>query len=146
MKDKGQRSLHLLGLGKRKRWRVLSLSTSPEHVALLCLPGTKVFVMPNGMLKSNQQLVDIIEKVKPEIRLLIEKCNTVRHGLVTYDWTQIAPLDLWNEGWGGRLSLLITLFLTSVLHVLHGFSKKRPRSFYMHFVFSHSRSKCGYSS
>lgn len=33
--------------------------------------------MPNGMLKSNQQLVDIIEKVKPEIRLLIEKCNTV---------------------------------------------------------------------
>lgn len=50
----------------------------PEHVALICLPGTKVFVMPNGMLKSNQQLVDIIEKVKPEIRLLIEKCNTVR--------------------------------------------------------------------
>uniref|UniRef100_A0A8V0ZPP1 Proteasome activator complex subunit 3 n=1 Tax=Gallus gallus TaxID=9031 RepID=A0A8V0ZPP1_CHICK len=40
--------------------------------------GTKVFVMPNGMLKSNQQLVDIIEKVKPEIRLLIEKCNTVK--------------------------------------------------------------------
>lgn len=39
--------------------------------------GTKVFMMPNGMLKSNQQLVDIIEKVKPEIRLLIEKCNTV---------------------------------------------------------------------
>lgn len=42
--------------------------------------GTKVFVMPNGMLKSNQQLVDIIEKVKPEIRLLIEKCNTVSAG------------------------------------------------------------------
>ncbi|EGW14376.1 Proteasome activator complex subunit 3 [Cricetulus griseus] len=40
--------------------------------------GTKVFVMPNGMLKSNQQLVDIIEKVKPESRLLIEKCNTVK--------------------------------------------------------------------
>lgn len=37
--------------------------------------------MPNGMLKSNQQLVDIIEKVKPEIRLLIEKCNTVGVGL-----------------------------------------------------------------
>lgn len=52
----------------------------PEHVALMYLPGTKVFVMPNGMLKSNQQLVDIIEKVKPEIRLLIEKCNTVRRG------------------------------------------------------------------
>uniref|UniRef100_A0A8U7NCC7 Proteasome activator complex subunit 3 n=1 Tax=Corvus moneduloides TaxID=1196302 RepID=A0A8U7NCC7_CORMO len=43
--------------------------------------GTKVFVMPNGMLKSNQQLVDIIEKVKPEIRLLIEKCNTTGVGI-----------------------------------------------------------------
>ncbi|KAM8947076.1 proteasome activator complex subunit 3 [Pelodytes ibericus] len=40
--------------------------------------GTKVFVMPNGMLKSNGQLVEIIEKVKPEIRMLIEKCNTVK--------------------------------------------------------------------
>uniref|UniRef100_H2ZYT4 Proteasome activator complex subunit 3 n=1 Tax=Latimeria chalumnae TaxID=7897 RepID=H2ZYT4_LATCH len=40
--------------------------------------GTKVFVMPNGMLKSNKQLVDIIERVKPEIRTLIEKCNTVK--------------------------------------------------------------------
>ncbi|NXC05390.1 PSME3 protein, partial [Orthonyx spaldingii] len=40
--------------------------------------GTKVFVMPDGTLKSNQQLEDIIEKVKPEIRLLIEKCNTVK--------------------------------------------------------------------
>ncbi|XP_053569284.1 proteasome activator complex subunit 3-like [Bombina bombina] len=41
-------------------------------------PGTKVFVMPNGMLKSNAQLMEIIEKVMPEIRLLIEKCNTVK--------------------------------------------------------------------
>ncbi|XP_077108132.1 proteasome activator complex subunit 3 isoform X2 [Ranitomeya variabilis] len=40
--------------------------------------GTKVFVMPNGMLKSNAPLVEIIERVKPEIRLLIEKCNTVK--------------------------------------------------------------------
>lgn len=40
--------------------------------------GTKVFVMPNGMLKSNQKLVDIIDKVKPEILLLIEKCSTVK--------------------------------------------------------------------
>ncbi|XP_074782570.1 proteasome activator complex subunit 3 isoform X1 [Athene noctua] len=46
--------------------------------------GTKVFVMPNGMLKSNQQLVDIIEKVKPEIRLLIEKCNTVGMGAAAH--------------------------------------------------------------
>ncbi|XP_067869502.1 proteasome activator complex subunit 3 isoform X1 [Heterodontus francisci] len=41
-------------------------------------PGTKVFVIPNGMLKSNQQLVEMIEKIKPEIRTLMEKCNTVK--------------------------------------------------------------------
>ncbi|KAM9426696.1 proteasome activator complex subunit 3 isoform 2-T2 [Pholidichthys leucotaenia] len=40
--------------------------------------GTKVFVMPGGMMKSNTNLVDLIEKVKPEIRTLIEKCNTVK--------------------------------------------------------------------
>uniref|UniRef100_A0A8C7PVD9 Proteasome activator complex subunit 3 n=1 Tax=Oncorhynchus mykiss TaxID=8022 RepID=A0A8C7PVD9_ONCMY len=40
--------------------------------------GTKVFVMPGGMMKSNAKLVDLIEKVKPEIRTLIEKCNTVK--------------------------------------------------------------------
>ncbi|CAL1599982.1 unnamed protein product [Knipowitschia caucasica] len=40
--------------------------------------GTKVFVMPGGMMKSNSILVDLIEKVKPEIRTLIEKCNTVK--------------------------------------------------------------------
>lgn len=40
--------------------------------------GTKVFVMPGGMMKSNSNLVDLIEKVKPEIRTLIEKCNTVK--------------------------------------------------------------------
>lgn len=28
-------------------------------------------------MKSNANLVDLIEKVKPEIRTLIEKCNTV---------------------------------------------------------------------
>lgn len=33
--------------------------------------------MPDGMMKSNANLVDLIEKVKPEIRTLIEKCNTV---------------------------------------------------------------------
>ncbi|XP_017290005.1 proteasome activator complex subunit 3 [Kryptolebias marmoratus] len=40
--------------------------------------GTKVFVMPGGMMKCNGNLVDLIEKVKPEIRTLIEKCNTVK--------------------------------------------------------------------
>lgn len=57
-------------------------------MTLTYLPGTKVFVMPNGMLKSNQQLVDIIEKVKPEIRLLIEKCNTVRQGFMIQSGTR----------------------------------------------------------
>uniref|UniRef100_A0A3Q3F379 Proteasome activator complex subunit 3 n=1 Tax=Labrus bergylta TaxID=56723 RepID=A0A3Q3F379_9LABR len=33
--------------------------------------GTKVFVMPGGMMKSNGNLVDLIEKVKPEIRTRI---------------------------------------------------------------------------
>uniref|UniRef100_A0A8C8IWX1 Proteasome activator complex subunit 3 n=1 Tax=Oncorhynchus tshawytscha TaxID=74940 RepID=A0A8C8IWX1_ONCTS len=40
--------------------------------------GPKVFGMPGGMIKSNGQLVDLIERVKPEIRTLIEKCNTVK--------------------------------------------------------------------
>ncbi|XP_071403058.1 proteasome activator complex subunit 3-like isoform X3 [Centroberyx affinis] len=40
--------------------------------------GTKVLVMPEGMMRSNAQLVDLIERVKPEIRTLIEKCNTVK--------------------------------------------------------------------
>uniref|UniRef100_A0A668ALM9 Proteasome activator complex subunit 3 n=1 Tax=Myripristis murdjan TaxID=586833 RepID=A0A668ALM9_9TELE len=39
---------------------------------------TKMLVMPEGMMKSNAQLVDLIERVKPEIRTLIEKCNTVK--------------------------------------------------------------------
>lgn len=39
--------------------------------------GTKVYIMPGGMMKSNGKLVDLIERVKPEIRTLIEKCNTV---------------------------------------------------------------------
>ncbi|XP_056143721.1 proteasome activator complex subunit 3-like [Lampris incognitus] len=40
--------------------------------------GTKVLVMPEGMIKSNAKLVDLIERVKPEIRTLIEKCDTVK--------------------------------------------------------------------
>lgn len=43
-----------------------------------CQGGNKVFIMPEGMMKSNGQLVDLIERVKPEIRTLIEKCNTVK--------------------------------------------------------------------
>lgn len=78
-----------MGLGGREKGsgrpggggKVTMTCSLPESFDLRVPAGTKVFVMPNGMLKSNQQLVDIIEKVKPEIRLLIEKCNTVRQGL-----------------------------------------------------------------
>ncbi|KAF3845770.1 hypothetical protein F7725_002848 [Dissostichus mawsoni] len=38
--------------------------------------GTKTAVMPEGIIKCNTKLVDLIERVKPEIRTLIEKCNT----------------------------------------------------------------------
>ncbi|KAM7386182.1 hypothetical protein PAMA_009023 [Pampus argenteus] len=40
--------------------------------------GTKTPVMPDGMMTCNKKLVDLIERVKPEIRTLIEKCNTVK--------------------------------------------------------------------
>ncbi|KAL3053084.1 proteasome activator complex subunit 3-like isoform X1 [Trematomus bernacchii] len=40
--------------------------------------GTKTAVMPEGIIKCNTKLVDLIERVKPEIRTLIEKCNTVK--------------------------------------------------------------------
>ncbi|XP_077358702.1 proteasome activator complex subunit 3 isoform X1 [Festucalex cinctus] len=51
----------------------------PRLISPFCaVTGTKVFVMPGGMMKSNGNLVDLIEKVKPEIRTLIEKCNTVK--------------------------------------------------------------------
>ena len=34
--------------------------------------------MPNVMLKSNQELVESFETVKPEIWLLILKCSTIK--------------------------------------------------------------------
>ncbi|KAM3864150.1 proteasome activator complex subunit 3-like [Diretmus argenteus] len=43
-----------------------------------CQGGTKMPMMSEGMMKSNAKLVDLIERVKPEIRTLIEKCNTVK--------------------------------------------------------------------
>lgn len=55
----------------------LSLELTVNHCYYSTVSGTKVFVMPGGMMKSNGNLVDLIEKVKPEIRTLIEKCNTV---------------------------------------------------------------------
>ncbi|XP_026217295.1 proteasome activator complex subunit 3-like isoform X1 [Anabas testudineus] len=39
---------------------------------------TEMLVMPEGMMKCNAKLMDLIERVKPEIRTLIEKCNTVK--------------------------------------------------------------------
>lgn len=55
----------------------LSVEIISNHCDYSTVSGTKVFVMPGGMMKSNGNLVELIEKVKPEIRTLIEKCNTV---------------------------------------------------------------------
>ncbi|XP_057351068.1 proteasome activator complex subunit 3-like [Manis pentadactyla] len=44
-------------------------------------PSGKVPALPGGkgpLLRSNQHLVELIERVKPEIELLREKCSTVR--------------------------------------------------------------------
>ncbi|KAG2460893.1 PSME3 protein, partial [Polypterus senegalus] len=55
------------------------MASKKKPLLNLAVPtGTKVFVMPGGMMKSNNKLVELIEKVKPEIRTLIEKCNTVK--------------------------------------------------------------------
>ena len=40
-------------------------------------------------MKSNANLVDLIEKVKPEIRTLIEKCNTVSNVLKHLQLTRV---------------------------------------------------------
>ncbi|KAM9559397.1 proteasome activator complex subunit 3-like isoform 2-T2 [Salvelinus alpinus] len=61
------------GLEVNAKKRKMEDGTGEDKVA-----GTKVFIMPSGMMKSNAKLVDLIEKVKPEIRTLIEKCNTVK--------------------------------------------------------------------
>lgn len=60
-----------------KTLSVLLKLSNFHHPESLSVGGTKVFVMPGGMMKSNANLVELIEKVKPEIRTLIEKCNTV---------------------------------------------------------------------
>lgn len=43
-------------------------------------------------MKSNGNLVDLIEKVKPEIRTLIEKCNTVSRSNNKL-WTKLGAKD-----------------------------------------------------
>ncbi|XP_026993539.1 proteasome activator complex subunit 3 [Tachysurus fulvidraco] len=59
--------------GQNAKKRKLEDGTGDDKVG-----GTKVYIMPGGMMKSNGKLVDLIERVKPEIRTLIEKCNTVK--------------------------------------------------------------------
>ncbi|CAM9601868.1 unnamed protein product [Lampetra fluviatilis] len=39
---------------------------------------TKVYAFLNGMVQSNPKLVALIERIKPEIRTLMDKCNTVK--------------------------------------------------------------------
>ncbi|CAL8305320.1 unnamed protein product [Merluccius merluccius] len=43
-----------------------------------CREAKVLVVAPEHMMKCNARLVDLIERVKPEIRTLIEKCNTVK--------------------------------------------------------------------
>ncbi|KAM8999858.1 proteasome activator complex subunit 3-like [Sarcophilus harrisii] len=53
----------------------------PPPAALQPAPPGKGAALPGGegqLLRSNQHLVELIERVKPEIELLREKCNTVR--------------------------------------------------------------------
>ena len=40
--------------------------------------GTKVFVFPNGVVPCNEKIIKIVNILKPEVRTLVEKCNTVR--------------------------------------------------------------------
>lgn len=68
--------------------------------------GTKVFVMPGGMMKSNGNLVELIEKVKPEIRTLIEKCNTVSNN-VAVDTETIESKTFCSFGSFSHLFLLL---------------------------------------
>lgn len=42
------------------------------------IPGTKVLSFTNGSVPCNSKILVIINRVKPEIRLLMEKVNTVR--------------------------------------------------------------------
>lgn len=44
-------------------------------------------------MKSNGNLVDLIEKVKPEIRTLIEKCNTVSRKSNSKFWSKLGATD-----------------------------------------------------
>lgn len=44
-------------------------------------------------MKSNGNLVDLIEKVKPEIRTLIEKCNTVSRKSNKKLWSKLGATD-----------------------------------------------------
>lgn len=53
------------------------LQVTQHPLLVFVVGGTKVYIMPGGMMKSNGKLVELIERVKPEIRTLIEKCNTV---------------------------------------------------------------------
>ncbi|KAK2832798.1 hypothetical protein Q5P01_016687 [Channa striata] len=43
-----------------------------------CQGEVETLVMPEGLMKCNTKLMDLIGRVKPEIRTLIERCNTVK--------------------------------------------------------------------
>lgn len=49
-----------------------------DHGDATEVKGSKVFVFPAGMVTCNEKLKKIVKLLKPQIRTLIEKCNTVR--------------------------------------------------------------------
>jgi len=40
--------------------------------------GSKIFLFPNGPVPCNEKLLGFIKYLKPEVRTIVEKCNTVR--------------------------------------------------------------------
>ena len=56
----------------------LTLITIIVCVISFILIGTKVVVFPNGPAKCNEFLKRVNEFLKPEIRTIVTKCNTVR--------------------------------------------------------------------
>lgn len=63
-----------------------------------CKEGTKVFVVTNGMLKNNQETVDIIDKEKPEFQLLISKCHMIKIWIHLYSQNRREQFQSVNSG------------------------------------------------
>ncbi|XP_078493850.1 proteasome activator complex subunit 3-like isoform X2 [Ciona intestinalis] len=61
-----------------KKRRVITEESNHAESISKNIPGTKVFTFPNGTIPCNEHLKKMADYLKPEVRTLIEKCNTVR--------------------------------------------------------------------